>query len=217
MNFQKLLESQLDFLLTSSPQQKTALEIASLEGLKDIKSLKVQQIPTMNATHLAAKTQKTIQNQAVKNLVKNKGGAWNEKVSVKSILGNLSQGAVSISRSILIKIQTHKREIIMLGGICIAIYAIISVLNIKLPSPKLSVPQIAGNLSNAELMVLSEEILGILSAGLEEYLELTGGKVKGSNPGATRRKWMMSKFRRVCYKKLFLQFFSLIFPTPFCL
>jgi hypothetical protein len=178
INFQKLLESQLESLLTNS-KKKFPIEIESLKALKGVHNLKAHKMPTINATaQLSVESQKTLHRQAIDNLVKNRGGAWEDTINVKSLLGKLYKRAVSVTGGILLKIKTYRREIIIVAGICIAVYAILSVLKIHSGFSKhISIPK---NLSDGELIVIGDEVLAILRDALEEYLELTGGKVKNS-------------------------------------
>ena len=142
-------------------------------------NLKAHKMPTINATaQLSVESQKTLHRQAIDNLVKNRGGAWEDTIHVKSLLGKLYKRAVSVTGGILLKIKTYRREIIRVAGICIAVYAILSVLKIHSGFSKhISIPK---NLSDGELIVIGDEVFAILRDALEEYLELTGGKVKNS-------------------------------------
>jgi hypothetical protein len=180
LDFQKIFESQFDNLLISSTP-KPNVEINSLKGLQKIRDLRIQHMATLDATAVGIKGQKTIESQAIRNLVKNRGGA-NQKVDVKSLLGKLYTSFVSGSTTFLVKIQTHRREIVIFAGICIAIYGIISLLrsNFDIYNPPKLVDQ---PLSAEEFTALCTYVLKTLITVTDLYLEATGTKVRSCPNG----------------------------------
>ena len=176
LNFEKIFESQFKELFKNS-SPKPSLEINTLKGLKKVKDLRSQKISTLDVGQLSKKAQKSLESEAIKNLVKNRGGT-REKLGVKNLLGKIYKNFIDISTTFLVKIQTHKREIIIFAGICIAIYAICSVVRLTFDTPLPSI-SIDKPLSDQEFLILSDYVIKMLVKVTDTYLELTGGtKVK---------------------------------------
>ena len=180
IDFQKLLENQLNILL----DKKSITPSLDIIKLKKLKGLKYQDVPAIDLKNVAKTTQKRVESLAIKNLVQNRGGAP-QKISVKTVLGKVYQKAVALSSSLIVKIQTYQKEIIIVAGICIAIYAIVSLLRLKPFTRPLLVDKIIEKvpeaLSNEEFKTYVEKTIELLSEALEQYLIVTGGKIAGSN------------------------------------
>jgi hypothetical protein len=180
IDFQKLLENQLNMLLDKK-SSTPSLDIIKLEKLK---GLKYQDVPAIDLKDVTKNTQKRVESLAIKNLLKNRGGEP-QKISVKTVLGKVYQKAVALSTSLIIKIQTYQKEIIIVAGICIAIYAIVSLLRLKAFTRPLLVEKIIEKvpeaLSNDEFKTYLDKTIELFSEALEQYLIVTGGKIAGSN------------------------------------